>query len=897
MSELETIDHPDLGAWLEEVLPKRNHFLFAVYGTGKGGLHKTKAAGDVHVVPVTGELEFRREFIKYRDERAVFLVPFPQLPDDVLGSFAFGGKVKRLDREAKLKRLLSATALGRAVVRSELGKHMLAEQNPVKLAVPSSSVVSLRRVWEAWLTTHAKLKGGLALDSLLTWVASADPAPVNAIGAPLLAELEGQLRDHVSPLAPHILDAWLNGRGGDVVALALLAEVEVSDEVAKMWMSLQCKAVFPKLTERERPQMLRDLGSGASSALVTLGDVATKVAQRADDMIDEPKVRASFEDHPRLPSGVAARLRALGAALKAHAKKCTRESFQTVDEAHQRAESHALYGREEYAAQRERIDSAVRLAAWLTVRPEKACLGALGPHSDALRLGSFFANEGGYIDLARTRTRGGGASAIDKGIAAIAKVADDARAELDHTFARSLAAWHASNRPRNEQSDAPVVPIDRALEMFVARFLREDASRKVLVLLIDGLSWGQCVELLDSLADSWAPTLFNNRKGKIPAVFATLPTVTEVSRGAFFKGAPMPNGKRLDTSRHPKFFEAHRALRKECDKPPKLLLRGGSHRPDGSKSEDARKLVANSDRRVVGVVINGVDSALKRDPQQRVTNEVGDIVSLKALLEAARDGGRFVLIASDHGNVQKTPETTRLPGVKDARTRFRTGSANAPGELFFRGEGVYCEKGEEGAVLLTDDRSQYTPVVHAGEHGGAALSEVVAPCVLLGDVTNGELEGNEETFVYPTPRWWLRRVGDAKVVAKSVPKSKSGPLFDVVQPVKRSVVPKRVPKREPEHPLGASAVFRELVTNAKFRQQILIAVEYLDERNGKAALEDVAGALGVPVRRVRGLLSKMLGVLNIDGDPVLSYDANDATLRVELLRQHFEIPQKKRRKR
>jgi len=140
-------------------------------------------------------------------------------------------------------------------------------------------------------------------------------------------------------------------------------------------------------------------------------------------------------------------------------------------------------------------------------------------------------------------------------------------------------------------------------------------------------------------------------------------------------------------------------------------------------------------RGIVAIVINAIDASLKADVQQVTEWKVDTIKSLQAFLDAAREAGRYVLFASDHGHVPADRlATISSPPEAGARYRRWRGSADPtqPGELAFDGTGVYAHKDMKGAVLLTTDAKRYGGAAHAGEHGGATLAEVVTPCILLG---------------------------------------------------------------------------------------------------------------------------------------------------------------------
>src|SRR5690606_25229936 len=102
------------------------------------------------------------------------------------------------------------------------------------------------------------------------------------------------------------------------------------------------------------------------------------------------------------------------------------------------------------------------------------------------------------------------------------------------------------------------LPIELASRELVARFLDDGAEgegRRLLVLLMDGMSWARCRELVHSLREleGWEPIRWRPRAGdpSLPPVLAAFPTITSVSRSAFFAGALPPPGEEPSTAQDP----------------------------------------------------------------------------------------------------------------------------------------------------------------------------------------------------------------------------------------------------------------------------------------------------------------------------------------------------------
>ncbi len=102
---------------------KRARHLFAVYGTGD---EQILPFANMPVVPVRSELELRSRLppIQEEDPRAVFLVPWTSdVPLDLAGRFARDGRVIRIGREARLKRLFGVGEVDVEALKSPLAEN------------------------------------------------------------------------------------------------------------------------------------------------------------------------------------------------------------------------------------------------------------------------------------------------------------------------------------------------------------------------------------------------------------------------------------------------------------------------------------------------------------------------------------------------------------------------------------------------------------------------------------------------------------------------------------------------------------------------------------------------------------------------------------------------------
>lgn len=921
MSAPPELSRKDIGAEVQRLYAaQRKRHLFAFYGTGGEDIVDVEGAGRVFIHPVKSEIELRSLLGKYDDDgdKIVFLVPWRQsLPLDLAGRFALQGRVHPIGVETRLARMFGVSEVDERVRDCPLARHLLSETPDAEYHVPSGRLTEpvlwshwLREAWAVPLGTEPSIEallGWAAWDRRgHEWAAAFAQGPSADVRAALLAYLERRL----GAMARHVWVAWEAGTAEALLELGLvLGAVEASQtEAVALWRRMKLRELLGVTDPAEAQAAAQSLALTAGSAYRVYGKKAGPAAQRtllerADALADDPAIRDATEASPRLPSGWRARLRDLGAALIEGAAGPTASA---VSEARSRLDAlveHERFADPDNGVTVKRATMAVRLLAWLAARPDQALEGPPSSYSDAELLGRWYAAEGGFVDWARTYARGTGEGPFHAGVAAIVDRADDARQELDRRFARGLRAWVEAGRPMRQ-----LVPIDRALEKIAVPFVDRSDEHRLLVLLLDGMAWAQAVELLGSLARraiGWGPLRWHQRAaGKIgdgvyPVVVATLPTETDVSRAAFFAGEPVPDGKKEPTSKDPERFRGHRAIAKYFAAPEhaRLLLRSTGHTDAGAASEAALTLVGDTTQRVVGIVINAIDASLKGDPQHQPQWSVDAIQSLPQLLDKAREVGRDVLLASDHGHVP----AGRFQSVERATpggTRWREWRSPDEDlhdwELGFRGEGVFIPRGAHGVVLCTDDAHRYGSRPHAGEHGGATLAEVLAPCLLIGCAGDADEASDRGVMGAFTPSWWffdvrepVERGADAPVVRggrKTAASTQQLPLSGLgaappARPASRAPGPAFDPGLAA--PLAASAVFKGRTAKDQ-REEVLRAVSFLLGHNGVVGQEAFAAAMGELPFRVPGIVANLASVLNVDGYDVLSFDSAGQQVRLNV---------------
>jgi hypothetical protein len=922
----------DLRVDLEEAYrAKRHHHMFAFFGTGDEQV-LTFESGVVKVVPVRSEIELREKLPALTaddGERIAFLVPWTHdVPLDIAGRFALNGRVRRIGKDARLRALFGVAEIDDDARRSPLADYLLRPTNAARYPV-SEARLTLDALWSVWLRVdwNVETEGGLALDTLLAFAAADPHGPrfVQALQDPaaagtreaLLAWMESRAALGVTAVATW--RAWEQGEGRRALQYALLCEPLARNPLGhvRMWLKTKLRQALKLENEGDVLPVANALAREAASAMRILErrmavPELRVLAREADELVDDAEVRAELAESVRLPSAWALRLARLGAALELGVNALTPEAAQEATRALRALETHAFFKDPDEADRLKRAEMAVRLLCFLVARPDKRAHPGHTPYGEAEALGRWYAEEGGYVDRARRAARGNDDDAFGKGVSAVVLRADDVRGVLDRVFANSLAKWVEAGQPATQ-----ALPIHDAVKRIAARFLEGNEDRRLLVLLLDGMAWAQAVELLESVgsrAAPWGPLAWHSAKetrigeGSLPVVFAAIPTVTEVSRSSFFAGKLFGPGAKLTTP-DPDHWAANASVKKLVPSTdvPRLLLRGEGHTKAGGASTEAITLVADPERRVVALVLNAIDDSLKASHAVRHPWGVENIASLPDLLDKAREHGRAILLASDHGHIPADRIRRVSPDSPALGARWRAWTApDAPlleNEVGFTGPRVYTPPGAHGVVLLADDASAYTGSTHAGEHGGASLAEVVAPCLLIGCADTLDPTRNDpglEVRAARVPRWWHFDVEDSvhaeEAPAPVIVKPKKPEAQMPLQLGLTSVAPEpaRPPPPTPLAPRSAfitSEVLKARVKGAAERQGVADAVDLLLSRQGVMSGDAFAAAMRVLPFRVGGLISKLQEVLNLDGYEVIRFDpaARQVHLDRNKLAQLFEV--------
>jgi hypothetical protein len=546
-----------------------------------------------------------------------------------------------------------------------------------------------------------------------------------------------------------------------------------------------------------------------------------------------------------------------------------------------------------------RAELAARLALWL--RDPVSGSHGVGAAEERPGFGAVldgYLADGAWVDAARRRVEEGDDSpaSLTAVLTRISDAAYEQRRVGNQRFGRALAAW-SEHGTASDLPDAPVVAVEAVLADVAVPLA---TAERALLVVLDGCGLPQFLEFVGQFRTLGFTEI--GRAGRRSAGLAALPTVTDVSRSSLLCGALSPG-----TAAHEKLGFAGNDRVKRLPGAPAVLVH---HRPDlagGAGRElppPVRAALAAEGPRLVGAVVNTIDDELSLGAFTR-EYALENLGPLQALLRAALDAGRFVIVTADHGHVLGVG----LDGRGDARRggeggdRWREADREPEDdEVLLRGPRV-LRGGDRGIIAPVHDDLRYS-ARHGGYHGGATPDECLVPLSVFQPPGVETPSGWEPVLVAP-PAWWDLAATPApepvNPPAGRRPRPKPVPTGSLQIPGTETEVPTEVPgTAAPAVPrpawvdrLIASDTYREqtkrVARAAIADDRVIAALAALDARGGVAGFGVIAQATDMPLPRVPGFLAVLAGVLNVDGYGVLTVDASaqEARLEVALLRTQF----------
>jgi hypothetical protein len=696
-----------------------------------------------------------------------------------------------------------------------------------------------------------------------------------------------RVADTAGAVGTAMLDALDAGHGALLLPIGLVCEILFSPDGLSHMEIAQARARLEAYTAGH--MLSSEVGhawfAAAASGLATLPDASARDwLERTEKLLVDLKAAEYSGLSHYLVSGFDQRLTQFATALQRFLHEGT--PLEPLE-----ASADAVRAHQEAAKQidrRQRVDMALRLTRYLATVPHPSSPASLSQAAVA------YTTHGGYVDWARRCLLAGDpTAALAAAYGALSERIRQVREPQNQQFAHLLAAWNTALT-----ATADLVPIEQAMSRFVARLAE---LTPVLLLVLDGMSYAVFRELCEDLQRQGWIELTDRPGQALPLLLSTIPSVTEASRASLLAGKLMrgqSTAEKQAFASHPGLLAASRPAY------PTLLFHKGElvDASAAGVSAAVRAAIRDTQRKVVGIVLNAVDDHLTKADQLQLSWTVGQFQHLDALLAEAHLVPRAVVLTSDHGHVLEAG-TVRLSGGENERWRV---SSEAPGEgeIVFAGPRVAAvtgegarsaplptqSQGETHILALGSETVRYSAKKH-GYHGGATPQEVLVPLGVFAPVdhTIAGWEGLPDQ----KPPWWYR----AETPTTDVPAmparrtrrpKKSGnaqeSLFIVVEP----------PADWISRLLGSTvfAAQRQMAGRRAPDNRVVEAVlRALEAHHGRMSHRALAQALGQPDFRLSGLLAGLQRLLNVDGYQIVVVDQAAGTIEINrsLLDTQFQL--------
>jgi hypothetical protein len=903
MTESPLLSDADVRLEVERLF-RRDHRskLLALFGRGQPG--RFELDGLVwDIIPTACELELRSKLPAPGEQSkagSVYLVDWVEeaLPLDVSCRLA-GGRIYHVARDARLAALFGARQVDAGLSSTALARLVL-----------SGSIGSLRKItglrltrsdlWKRVLEARFGIPEAVLETSTewLRWVRSSDagPAFVRACESDdLLRAVRRELLDWLEERLPAVgvlgFRAWeLDLVNCALQALLLLAAVAQSEDAyMRGLVNGQIASIAPGLANEVRGVLAGGTAQALLEAVLSVEDADNRrLLDDAQRHAVDGGASALATASDWLPAGHAAREAAVAAAITAFVDAPSPGALEALLMAFDRLSAHRL---DKAIRRSEHVDArkmAARLSAWLLARKVRPQLAEHGtPWQAAIDLARRYTEEGGFLDWARQSLRGmrGAGDTLMTAVRRLSDAVDVVARADDNRFAEAYVAWVNAGKPSSE-----VLPIEHVTKRVVAQFLKGGERRRLLLVLMDGMSYATAVQVLQRLRDQrrWSPIAWRtpgwNGLLPIPPVLAAAPTLTEVSRAALFAGVADPRFGDQGTDKDDSRWSSNPHVRELVgDEPLKVFFRRDIHA--GHELIDEVKQAVAGDQRAVAVVVNAIDEQLKGSLQVAVDYSKTPILPLEALLSAADGAERAVLLVADHGHVAGEAMRVvggRIPAGREGGARWR---ALAEGEQPQDGEVLlprtsWKPRGAAGIAALWDT-ALANRAPHYAEHGGLSLAEAVAPAFLIGPEWLDRVAGEDVELscrVLPEPDWWALKIARPAAPPIAVqPSSTTAKAQLELIPVGPEKTPTALPLSSIEPALvarvRASKLFTQQVAGVPKPdvERVLTWLAVLVEAGGSLTSGDFARLCGVRPHQVGGVVARM-GVLNADGFAIVEHD-------------------------
>lgn len=878
---------------------------------------------DVRLTWCPSELAVREALVTHRGpEKLVILSPLDQsqLGKDVLARL-WKNEPQRISPWRTLEQLAHVQTIDPRLTRYKgrwIAEALLDGFDRFQGHIVFGEVLDLETAWQALAWGYLDYTApSLELPALFRWSLEGDAARrIAALPENVRKHLGEWLRPGLPRVGPLVDILLREGHANRLLAVGLACSVMYAPELQSS-SQLDTQSIYSgrgRFIERYLnghkvgSDVLAEFGKGA---LETTRSLLREQGQKAisQSLSEAEQILASLDFTPALslspvlPGGLMQRLSALAQALE---KGCETRRVDTVEQAWQTLQAHWLTDEPQRHDQMQRAKMALRLLRWLVQ-------GTTSLTGTAQQMMSHYVSDGGFADWARTQLWAGeDHEALARVYATLSELATQRRERQNRDFGRHLRAI-----ARGDALAEPLVPVEQTLDQVVKPIVV--AKKPVLLVVMDGMNEAVYRELQEDLAAYGWIEVREQAEAPPRCLVSALPSATEFSRCSLLSGSL----SRGTATEEKLAFAGHTALRQLLSTrfPPLLLHKQDIQEPgSGGLAASARAQIAGTEHKVVGVVINAIDDQLSSSSQVVVKWSLQSIPMLRQVLEAAREGGRAVIVTSDHGHVldhhsqyAQTQEDTRNG------ERYREEGA-APKDLEVEVSGPRVLTTSQRAVIPWSEKLRYTKGRNHGYHGGGSLQEVVIPLGIYISASDPVGMPGWTELPRQLPEWWSADSSTSAIVEYR-PHTATSPSKPVRKKKKGAVPDDRVPDlfgdQAPSVSLAPSVEqganhktekvcrdswIEDLLASPVYQQSLQRAgrsavsaeqmrglLELLDQ--GTVMEAQIAQHLAIPTIRLRGFLSSAQKLLNVDGYPVLKTDRESCTVVLDKasLEVQFEL--------
>ena len=518
-----------------------------------------------------------------------------------------------------------------------IAEHLLEVNSGEDLPPAPGGFLDAETVWAVLLERQLDLGSDqLDLLALLKWSTEAGHVDrLHATPAPFRQAMRDWLVQQLGPVATVILDCMLSQPRPDALAVGLAAGVVFNQDMQAIHGRLDKAA--GKMEERylggETPdtgQIARWASAATEVVSLQLTDDPRKrstLLKRADEILAELQAGAYAYVSHTSPLGFDQRLARFGILLSEAIPHPASHALVSLTEAWQAIGQHEQSRLPDERRRLERSGMALRLVRWLGHSTDSPpAFSSLGEAAQ------YHATEGGFIDWARLQLRAPEpVRELSKAYGHLFDTVTAIREQHARRFAELLQDTTAS--ALSHAKDNQLIPVEHVLDTIVVPLAEHTP---VLVIVIDGMSSAVCHELVaDITRQDWVALCEDGHETQRPGLAALL-SVTQASRTSLLCGQLMCGDARDERQG----FASHSGLlqHSRTSMPPQLF-----HKADvQTEAEAVRNAIVQSQRRLVGVVINAVDDLLAKGEQLDIRWAKDQISILPTLLHEAKAAGRVV---------------------------------------------------------------------------------------------------------------------------------------------------------------------------------------------------------------------------------------------------------------